>query len=517
MNWLSEGYKYLAGWLEDHSEVDVAKGKSWKLKEMPKAKRASLAAAMLITNAEASAAAAPVLNPAAAAPVLNPAAAAPVLNPAAGPADPVAVPVDPVAVPVDPVVAAVDPAIAGPSGTFESTVIPDEEAYLFIKQTSRESYKTAWEIFRASYPDVQEEFDRRVPFEKELLDYFVGMREGGKNGEGKASSTILTTYSLLNGVMKHKYSFNMNRYPRIAARLKVWQSEDVKKKAAVFTPEELKQFCESEELQGAYWDVRKAIVVLAFFGGLRLVEAVGLELEKISACPEGFSVVHQRAKGRTDKQSTKFKVPKKKVPPRQPVEGEVERPEDSFDWAGCLAQYLDKVKGELGHYQGRVFYTGRKNGNLVNQAMGRNMISAVPHEVARFLGKANPEAYTFHSFRRSSATAAADAGATPQQMVDFFGWKNQSMTSEYISTSNYQLNTMADRLGNVREDVREEARVEVREESREEPREESCKSGEKKKKRKREDSSSSSSSSEEERKKSKKKRKGDKKVIIINM
>ena len=433
----------------------------------------------------------------------------------------------------------------GPVGrpSVERDIISDEEAFLYIKKTSRAAYKSAWETFRASNPGVQHEFEDRVPSEKEVLDYLVGLREGkvledGEREDGKAASTILTTYSLLNGVLKHKYSFNLNKYPRIAARMKVWQSEDVKRKAAVFTPEELKQFCESEDLQGGYWEVRKAIVILAFFGGLRLVEAMSLQIEKISPCPEGFNVVHDRAKGRTDKPSSKFKIPKKK----SPVEGEVQKPEDTFDWAACFGNYLAKVKGDLGKFQGRVFYTGRKNGGLVSLPMGRNKISEVAREVARFLGKPNPEDYSFHSFRRSAATAAADAGATAQQMVDFFGWKNQSMTAEYISTSNHQLNTMADRLATVREESGGERQREsvqqnssedgvdtVREESgkssgkkreREDVSssdsevEESCKSSSKKK-RKREDVSSDSE--DEKTRKISKQRKGAKKVIIINM
>ena len=414
--------------------------------------------------------------------------------------------------------------VAGPSsGAIPAAgareIISDSEAYLYIKQTSREAYKGAWEAFRASCP-AQEEFERRTPTEKELLDYFVKMREGwvldGEKVEGKAGTTICSTYSLLNGVMKHKYSFNMRAFPRISARMKVWLSEDVKKKAAIFTPAELKQFCESEELEGGYWEVRKAIVVLAYFGGLRLVEAMGLEVEKITPCAKGFDVVHDRAKGRTDKPSSKFTVPKKKVP----KEGEEESVEDSYDWAGCLGKYLERMKGELGKYQGRVFYTGRKNGGLVAQPMGRNMLCEVPHQVARFLGKSNPEDYTFHSFRRSSATAAADAGATPQQMVDFFGWKHPSMTAEYISTSRHQIDAMAGRLGTVDEEGTEKKKEEGGKEKKEKKK--------KKKKRKRDSSSSSSSSTstsssssegEESKKRKKlvKKGKKEKKVIIINM
>jgi hypothetical protein len=54
--------------------------------------------------------------------------------------------------------------------------------------------------------------------------------------------------------------------------------------------------------------------------------------------------------------------------------------------------------------------------------------------------------YTFHSFRRTSATSAADAGATTEQLVDFFGWKNGSMCQEYISSSKPSIIGMASRL-----------------------------------------------------------------------
>ena len=59
--------------------------------------------------------------------------------------------------------------------------------------------------------------------------------------------------------------------------------------------------------------------------------------------------------------------------------------------------------------------------------MGKNSIAGVPKEMASFLEKDNSDAFTFHSLRRSSATAAADSGATAQQLTDFYGWKNPNM------------------------------------------------------------------------------------------
>ena len=63
------------------------------------------------------------------------------------------------------------------------------------------------------------------------------------------------------------------------------------------------------KLDTAYWEVRQAIAITAYFGGLRVAECMNLALEKIIRGPEGFTITHTRAKQRSDKRSTKFLVP----------------------------------------------------------------------------------------------------------------------------------------------------------------------------------------------------------------
>jgi len=182
------------------------------------------------------------------------------------------------------------------------------------------------------------------------------------------------------------------------------------------------------KLDTAYWEVRQAIAITAYFGGLRMVECMNLELEKMIRGSDGFNITHTRAKQRSDKKSTKFLVPQ---------EG---------GYADLLAVYLDKVKNQLNKYKGKVWFTGRKTEMLTTQCMGKNSVSKVPHEIAALLNLPDPSKYTFHSFRRTSATRAADAGATSEQLVDFFGWKNASMCQEYISSSRPAILGMANRL-----------------------------------------------------------------------
>ena len=100
---------------------------------------------------------------------------------------------------------------------------------------------------------------------------------------------------------------------------------------------------------------------------------------------------------------------------------------------------------DLEVYTGRMFYTGN-NSCFINSPMGKNTLSAIPKEVARILGKDNPDGYSFHSLRRLSATTAADNGATVAQMMDFYGWAQPSMPQEYISSSKHAVKCMAEKL-----------------------------------------------------------------------
>ena len=49
-------------------------------------------------------------------------------------------------------------------------------------------------------------------------------------------------------------------------------------------------------------------------------------------------------------------------------------------------------------------------------------------------------------FRRTSATRAAEAGATSEQLIDFYGWKSSSVSRQYISLSKPAINGMAAKL-----------------------------------------------------------------------
>ena len=139
----------------------------------------------------------------------------------------------------------------------ESNILSNELVFEGIKEKSRAKYKKAWEQFLEYHRDAREEFENRMPTEDEFLLYFRHLRLE----EGYSSSTMWTLYSMVNSVYKGKYGSCLQKHPRITSLLKSYDT-DVKKKAAVFSQEEVDTFIKSDLITTPYWQVRKVIGVI---------------------------------------------------------------------------------------------------------------------------------------------------------------------------------------------------------------------------------------------------------------
>ena len=308
--------------------------------------------------------------------------------------------------------------------SISTTIYNDEIAVEGVKEPSRKKYLKVWCEFKERAVKSGE-FEERMPTEDEFAEYFRYLRLEKK----LSSSTLWTTYSILNAVVKGKYGERLQKHPRLTTLLKSFDT-DIKKKAAVFEMEELGVFVASQELTTPYWLVRKGILILAFFGGLRHFEIMELVIEKFRAITDGVIVTHQRAKQRSDKKESNFLIP---------------RSSTGTNYAAIIEEYLQIIKTELGKFTGRLLWTG-KHSSFVSTPLGKNMVSAVPKEMARWLKKDNMNDFTFHSFRRTSATHAADSGATANQLMDFYGWANSKVAQECVSTSRSAVKNMAAKL-----------------------------------------------------------------------
>ena len=71
--------------------------------------------------------------------------------------------------------------------------------------------------------------------------------------------------------------------------------------------------------------------------------------------------------------------------------------------------------------------------NLTKCVIGVNTISKVPSLIAQFLKLPNPELYTGHSFRRTSACVLANAGGSLLQVQALGGWRSPTVAQHYVT------------------------------------------------------------------------------------
>lgn len=62
-------------------------------------------------------------------------------------------------------------------------------------------------------------------------------------------------------------------------------------------------------------------------------------------------------------------------------------------------------------------------------------IGSIPKQVAEYLDLANPNQYTGHCFRRSSATILVDAGGDMLALKRHGGWRSTAVAESYVDNS----------------------------------------------------------------------------------
>lgn len=81
------------------------------------------------------------------------------------------------------------------------------------------------------------------------------------------------------------------------------------------------------------------------------------------------------------------------------------------------------------------FFLNYQNKKCTRQPGGVNKFGNIPKQIATYLNLKNPELYTGHCFRRSSATILVDAGGDITTLKRFGGWRSTTVAESYIDES----------------------------------------------------------------------------------
>lgn len=108
----------------------------------------------------------------------------------------------------------------------------------------------------------------------------------------------------------------------------------------------------------------------------------------------------------------------------------------SFVINGPYLEYVEKYAAlRPSHTQTDRFFIQYRNGHCTVQVIGKNSFGRISKSIARFLQLPNPEQYTGHCYRRSSATIFVDNGANTIELQRLGGWKSARVAQSYVDES----------------------------------------------------------------------------------
>jgi len=163
--------------------------------------------------------------------------------------------------------------------------------------------------------------------------------------------------------------------------------------------------------------VRKLIIAIGFYGGLRCAELVSLEFGDITCedKPTLRLVVFVR-RSKTDQEgegATVYILGEEPSVPPCPV--------------ALFKLYIENFEG--GQPEGRFFRQFRW-GNYTAQAVGKTSVSKFVREAAASVGLEGR--YTPHSLRAGMATAMAETGATAVELQKHGRWASSNVAVSYV-------------------------------------------------------------------------------------
>ena len=236
-------------------------------------------------------------------------------------------------------------------------------------------------------------------------------------------NTLWSRYSMLKAVLKIEKNVNIGDYFKLTAYLKKKNVGFTPKKAKIFTKEEISKF-----LSEAPDDIYLMIKVAAIFGlagACRREELMKITIDDIVDKGDFLLVRIPDSKNHTSRSFV--------------ISNEV----NDGKYVAVYRKYANLRKLGTPHKR---FFVHYKKGVCTIQCVGINTFGKFPSEIAAYLKLPNPELYTGHSFRRSSATMLADSGEGITNIKRLGGWKSTSVAEGYLEESTELRKNMSNQI-----------------------------------------------------------------------
>lgn len=223
---------------------------------------------------------------------------------------------------------------------------------------------------------------------------------------------------------------------QVGTFLKSLSRAHVPKVSKVFSKEEVEKWLRSKETSNENITAKLA-TSFAILGALRLEEVTNLMWRDVTKEDDCLKVWFSRGKQMAANERTFFIASKLKDDEAEicPYRLFIDYKVKSVSIMKCNTNL--QVRIPESHRMDRLFliYDPKSNLGWTKRPVGKTFFGNLPNKIAKDLDLPNPELYTGHAFRRTSATILADSGADRLTLKRHGDWKSDTVTEHYLAKS----------------------------------------------------------------------------------
>lgn len=284
---------------------------------------------------------------------------------------------------------------------------PDDLYDVLLPDISKDVYIKEYNKFKTWL----EENDYKLS-EDNVLRYLVLL------SKNYCPTTLISTFSMIKACFLVKEKINLSEYKFVTGFLNKNSENYIPKTAKVLEEEDMEKFIRTAPDEE--YLLHKVILIMGIQGCIRRKEIYNI---KITDLEDDVFIV-------------KIPVTKTKKPKQFLVT-------DSF--YTILKKYINLRPLDI---KTDHLFLGYRAGKCIKTPAGINKIAGISKDIATFLKLKNPELYTSHALRRSSASLAANAGCSVEDIQNLGNWGNAKIANHYVVQSMKYKKKIATTLSN---------------------------------------------------------------------
>lgn len=287
-----------------------------------------------------------------------------------------------------------------------------------IPNTSRTNYLMAWGEFQTF---LEKNNHLNGCSEKSLEAFFFYKRE---ICNFKASSLFSLSSKLKTVALSQGFCFSKHFWDAIYRWFKDCGKNEKTFKAPMFDFEDIQEWIQTSKEDEPRDVQQKIAIFFAINGAMRCKENYSLKWTDVVINAKNMELQINIVNTKSGKARSQIITDKKCV---------------------FLVQRYSKIFGE--RTKNWFYATWNAKFNVFNnKRRGIRFFQDLPKVMATDLGLMNPNSYTHHSFRRTTASFLHHSGLTLKAICDAGGWKDVKTVEGYISECNYQKRKMGNAL-----------------------------------------------------------------------